>query len=153
MQLVWHNCCLRVAIFATEKAKMVKDLLDKKLLIAYTSAAGIVSLTLQFLRAENEKQIRAIGLTQLPANLLLAQLPPHYDLYKRKSENRYVQPAWHSCWYTYLRITIFRSGKVKTRSCDQLDTCCYQTYSCFPYIILLLLEKRKHVLATDLAHL
>ncbi len=131
---------------------MVKDLSDKKPLTAYTSAAGTVSLALRFLQAEKEKQIRAIGLTQLLAHLLLAQLPPYYDLYKRKSENRYmvqlplpshcdfykqksenryVQPAWHSGWYIYLRITTFTSGKTGKR------------YSCCPRITIFTSRKTK----------
>ena len=63
LQPGWHSCCLHVAIFAIKKAKTAKDVLDKKATVAGIPSAGTSTPTLQFLRAEKQKQVCVTGLT------------------------------------------------------------------------------------------
>ena len=97
----WHtcSCCTRVTIFMIGKAKIP----------ACDPAAGTpvaAAPALRFSRAEKRKQVRATS---------LAQLPPRYDFYERKSKDRYLQ----SDLRPGPRVTIFTSGKVKTGTCNR----------------------------------
>ncbi|WP_375449063.1 hypothetical protein [uncultured Nostoc sp.] len=71
---------------------------------AGTPAAAATAL--RFLPAKKRKQIPATNLTYLQL------LPQRYDFYKRKSKNRYVQPAKHTC-SCCPRIAIFAIKKAK----------------------------------------
>ncbi len=116
--------------FASKKLKTSKNVLDKRAL-----AASIAAPALQFLQAEKRKHVRRIGLTSCWHNYpyitiftkrkaktrtynrldqLLAQLPSRYDFYNQKSENRYLQLAWHT-FSCCPHVMIFISGKTKTK--------------------------------------
>ena len=161
MQSAWHNCscCFRVTIFTSGKAKTCTCNRPD------TTAAAASAL--QFLRAEKRKQVPATGLTNLHPQLL----PPRYDFYELKSENRFLQPAWHTC-SCCLRATIFTSGKAKTGTYDRRDTPAAAASAlqflqaekqnrylrtawpaAAPDLQLLRVEKRKQVPATGLTHL
>ena len=96
-----YSCCPRVTISTSGKAKtgipaaLYGTSVSKPAAartIPFSRPAGTpaaVALALWFSRPKNRKQVPATGLTHL--------LPPHYDFYDRKSKNRYVRSAWHTC--------------------------------------------------------
>lgn len=51
-----YSCYLYIAIFAIEKAKITKDILDQKTCSAGTAVAGITTFALQFLKVKKQKQ-------------------------------------------------------------------------------------------------
>lgn len=89
------SCFSHITIFVSEKAKIAKELLDKKAFAAGRLATGISAAgtpttatpALQFLQAETPKQVPITLLTELQL------LPPRYNFYKRKMENKYLQSA------------------------------------------------------------
>ncbi len=104
--------------------------------------AGTTILVLRFLQAEKQKYVCITGLTNCWHSCphvtiftsgkvktrtynwldqLLPQLPPRYNFYDRKSENRYLQLAWHT-YSCYPRLMIFTSGKMKTGTCNRHNT-------------------------------